>query len=378
MNPGTVVKLRPTGPWRSGPDSGARNQVDPVYHSDSVYSAVSWAMRALGRLEEWLNATARNPQGAAVRFSSCFPFHEETGYVIPPRNVWPPAGGAPVTSTKVRWKAARYIPLRLVDALLSGQALEENHWTVDGPSDCLVPAGRPGPFRTAVRSGAAVDRLSGNMERYATACTEFLPGAGLWALISFADEEQKSRWSDPVRAAFRLLADSGFGGERSRGWGRAEDPEFIEGVLPDMILPPRAAPAPALPQVAPQAAEDPLASAEPAAPAPEPQPRSETVEPAAPAALSHWLLSLFTPDPGDAIDWKRGNYAVMARSGRVDSPSRHGELKKQLNMVAEGSVLVGGESLRGAARDVAPDGFPHPVYRAGFALAIPLPPQVTA
>ena len=145
-----------------------------------------------------------------------------------------------------------------------------------------------------------------------------------------------------------------------------------------MILPPRVAPAPALPQVAPQVAEEPLAPAEPAATAPEPQPRSETVESAAPAALSHWLLSLFSPDAGDAIDWKRGNYAVMARSGRVDSPSRHGELKKQLNMVAEGSVLVGGESLRGAARDVAPDGFPHPVYRAGFALAIPLPPQVTA
>ena len=39
-----------------------------------------------------------------------------------------------------------------------------------------------------------------------------------------------------VKAAFRLLADSGFGGERSRGWGRSEAPEFIEGQLPDMIL----------------------------------------------------------------------------------------------------------------------------------------------
>ena len=27
----------------------------------------------------------------------------------------------------------------------------------------------------------------------------------------------------------------------------------------------------------------------------------------------------------------------------------------------------------GAAADVAPDGFAHPVFRAGFALAIPLP-----
>jgi hypothetical protein len=28
---------------------------------------------------------------------------------------------------------------------------------------------------------------------------------------------------------------------------------------------------------------------------------------------------------------------------------------------------------RAAATDVAPDGFAHPVYRAGFAVAVPLP-----
>jgi hypothetical protein len=41
-------------------------------------------------------------------------------------------------------------------------------------------------------------------------------------------------------------------------------------------------------------------------------------------------------------------------------------------MVAEGSVLCGGAPT-GAAPDVAPDGFAHPVFRAGFAVAIPLP-----
>ena len=239
MNPGLVVKLRPPGPWRSGPDSGARNRVDPVYHSDSLYSAVTGALRTLGHMDAWLDATARNPQGAAVRFSSCFPFHEDIGYIIPPRSIWPPMSGAPVTSPKVRWKSARYIPLGLVEALLNGQVLDEDHWSIDGPSECLVPAGRPGPFRMSTRSAAAVDRLTGAVERHATACIEFVQGAGLWTVVSFADAEQQERWNGPVRAAFRLLADSGFGGERGRGWGRSEDPEFIEGALPDMILPPR-------------------------------------------------------------------------------------------------------------------------------------------
>ena len=42
-------------------------------------------------------------------------------------------------------------------------------------------------------------------------------------------------------------------------------------------------------------------------------------------------------------------------------------------MVAEGSVLYADGVPLGGAADVAPDGFAHPVFRAGFALAIPLP-----
>ena len=68
MNPGLVVKLRPAGPWRIGPDSGARNRVDVIYHSDSLYSAVTSAMARLGSLEEWLDATARS--GRARRCAS--------------------------------------------------------------------------------------------------------------------------------------------------------------------------------------------------------------------------------------------------------------------------------------------------------------------
>lgn len=90
-------------------------------------------------------------------------------------------------------------------------------------------------------------------------------------------------------------------------------------------------------------------------------------------AQAHWLLSLFTPAPADSVDWARGNYAVQARGGRIDSPAGSGELKKQVRMVVEGSVLYADDAPHGAAADVAPDGFAHPVFRAGFALAIPLP-----
>ncbi len=488
MNPGLVVKLRPAGPWRIGPDSGARNRVDYIYHSDSLYSAITSAMARLGSLEEWLDATARQ-SAAAVCFSSCFPFLDEIGFVVPPRTIWPPTSPASL-SARVRWKSARFVPLGIVQAILAGQRLDERHWAVDGASECLVPAGRPGPFRTGVRWNAAVDRLTGAVERHSTACIEFRPGSGLWTVVSFLDEAARERWAERVKAAFRLLADTGFGGERSRGWGRSEAPEFVEGELPEMILPaitrtaaeperepvqksPVEPPVQAPPveeppveqppvqepsadpeteaaasnmieegdpqiqmpaQTLPAAEAQPVAEISPEAekmisegdpqlpppdpdpglptppeplpPAPEPEPpapnpspepspapplvpepamqASETAAartapmvhvPAAAKATtpSFWLLSLFTPGSDDSVDWAHGDYTVLARGGRVDSPSGSGELKKQVQMIAEGSVLHAAGAPRGSAPDVAPDGFAHPVFRAGFALSIPLP-----
>jgi CRISPR type III-A-associated RAMP protein Csm4 len=676
MNPGLVVKLRPAGPWRIGPDSGARNRVDAIYHSDSLYSAVTSAMSRMGSLSAWLDATARS-QTPAVCFSSCFPFLDDIGFVVPPRTIWPPTSPQAM-SARVRWKSARFIPLSVVESILSGKKLNENQWSVDGASGCLVPAGKAGPFRTSVRWNAAVDRLSGSCERHATACIEFREGCGLWTVAGFHDEAARDEWQDRVKAAFRLLADTGFGGERSRGWGRSETPEFVEGTLPGLIIEyrrkearaagvepetaaeapktepaaspspegetvapepvaeaapeadaapigaatgvppwgqerlPEAEPAPeAAPEVeraAPETelAAEPLPAAAPVGdptvgsgeamrpqagvdrlkpvpplqthessvvaqagyplgppadlPAPETQPVSETApeadatapeaarvaelapeaaapetatvadlapegaapetesaaepapeaeaaarplptprgypgrgsdgsapetepvaeaapeaaaleaeltaepapeaaapetepvieaapetdatepqaEPLADPALeaeaaagpspesapdaetsqlgeegtgqeayptvavrapdrteamrlapereaapakpapsvrlqAHWLLSLFTPAADDAVDWGRGSYAVLARGGRIDSPSGSGELKKQIQMVTEGSVLFSDGVPLGAAPDVAPDGFAHPVFRAGFALAIPLP-----
>src|SRR5579871_2349303 len=88
-----IIKLQPTAPWRIGPDSGDRDRVDRVYHSDSLYSAITNAAARLGFLEEWLEATVGLKEPAdkpAVRFSSCFPFQGDTMFVVPPRSVWPP------------------------------------------------------------------------------------------------------------------------------------------------------------------------------------------------------------------------------------------------------------------------------------------------
>ena len=210
-----------------------------------------------------------------------------------------------------------------------------------------------GPFRTALRSHAAVDRLRGfAIDVHRTACLEFSEGGGFWGVVSFSDEAAAAAWAEPLRTAFRLLADTGLGGERSLGWGRSAQPEFTEGALPDLIVTaPAAAPA------------EPVATdGEGEAPAPRPAPET-----------AYWLLSLFSPAAGDTVDWQRGSYALAERGGRIESPVRSGEAKKVVRMVEEGSVLVAAAPPTGAAPDVAPEGFPHPVYRWGFALALPVP-----
>lgn len=337
MPQGLLIQMRPVGPWRIGPESGARDRVGRVLHSDALFSAVSQAMAQLGSLDAWLDATARAAE-PAVRLGSCFPYQGETLLAPPPRPLWPPQA-----SSRVRWKGARFVPVGVVETLAAGRSLSDGAWAIDPESECLVPARTPavpGPFRVAVRSHAAIDRAGGDVIPHSTACLEFTPDCGLWTLAQFADEAARDQWTAPVTAGFRLLADSGLGGERSRGWGRAEQPKITSGELAKLVF------------------NDPPAGGGERA--------------------GHWLLSLFHPAEGDAIDWQQGDYVLTTRGGRVESPAGWGELKKPTRMVAEGSVLVAASAPRGAAPDVAPEGFAHPVYRAGFALTLPVPLKVGA
>jgi CRISPR type III-A-associated RAMP protein Csm4 len=147
-------------------------------------------------------------------------------------------------------------------------------------------------------------------------------------IASFSDGISQERWSGPLKGALRLLADSGFGGGRSRGWGRSEMPEIIEGDLPGLLVNPTG------------------------------------------DADGYWLLSVFHPAASDVIDWRHGNYSLSTRGGRVESG---GDEKKPTRMLTEGSVIVSASAPVGAVSDVAPENFAHPVYRSGFALAIPIP-----
>jgi CRISPR-associated protein Csm4 len=333
MNPSLIIRLRPSTPWRIGPAFGGREECGCVFHSDALYSALCGAFRQLGWLEEWLGATAREEGEPAVRFGSCFPWQRTHLLAPPPAGLWPPAGENP----RVRWKGARFIPLALTAAILRGEAVVDEEWFLDAHSGCLLPAAfraYSGPFRFFRRSNAAVDRVAeGAIGAYSTVCLQFAPVSGLWCAAQFSSHSTYAVWGPKLQSAFRLLADDGFGGFRSRGFGRSRTPEFQPGLLRETLLP-------GVPE---------------------------------PPGPSYWLLSLFSPHASDRIDWTAGDYSLVVRGGRTSGPAGAGLLKLASRMVAEGSVLRAGGPPRGAVRDVAPEGVPHPVYRAGYALALPIP-----
>lgn len=350
MQPAVFIRLRPLGAWRYGPGEGGQDQLDTLFRSDRLYSALTLALRQLGYLEEWLQATARAATPAAV-CSSLFPFQGDTLFVTPPATLWPPplslvTTPSPVFLTKVRWKAARFVPLSLVESILTGQSILADQWIPDAASGCLLRRDRPSasPYRVVTRSTAPVDRVTGNSDQARiSAAVEFEPGSGLWTVVRFADDAARDTWAGRLQAAFRLLADTGFGGRRTSGWGQTAEPEFQPGAWPSVILPKLV-----------RSGYNPAAATE---------------QPA-----SYWLLSLYSPSSADNIDWQEGSYAATVRGGHVDSSSPGaGAEKKRVRMITEGSVLTASAEPLGASVDVAPEGFAHPVYRAGFALSLLLP-----
>ena len=142
-----LVRFRPAGPWRLGPDNGARDRTARILHSDALYSALTLAMRDLGYVEEWIAVTAAGNGGEpGIRLSSCFPWTGRLLLIQPPRHLWP------LNQTgKVRWKAARFVPVSVIPALIRGESLPEDQWAVDPVSECLLPVTKGGPLHPPFR-----------------------------------------------------------------------------------------------------------------------------------------------------------------------------------------------------------------------------------
>ncbi len=277
--------------------------------SDTFYGAVCAAMDRLGWLEEWL------AMGSAVRLSSLFPWQHGTLFAPPPASAWPPASGL----QRLRPKLVRFLPLPAIRDLVSEGGLAESRWVLDPGSGCLLAADRAGaggPFRPLHVEKAAGPKTG----------IQFAEGAGVWGLAVCEDEA----WAGRLEAALRWLGDSGMGGNRALGWGGSVGVRFERGESVEALL---------------------------------------RRGPSGDGSKGWWLLSLFAPAAEEEVFWEQGAYRLAVRTGWVEGTTA---AKRAQRVVTEGSVVYTALAPAGSLQDVAPEGWAHPVYRNGLAVAVAL------
>jgi len=320
--PALLVQLQPNTPWRCG--AGRPGEPASLVPSDSLFGAISDAMRLLGWLPEWLAEGART-----TRLSSLFPMQNDVFYAPLPEALRSYAG-----LRRVRLESVRFAPMAAIQSL-AAKKFDENRWVLDLSSGCLQPsdrAGAGGPFRPLERQRAAVDRFTGVAA--ASVPVEgmaFSENSGAWALFVFASVASAEIWSGRLKAAFRLLADEGIGGWRGAGWGRSRRPRYKEGELGRLLT-----------GVGWQAAE-------------------------AKSGGLWWTLGLFAPSEGDEVAWDGGAYRTLSRAGFAAGAGP----KPSLRFVREGSILASAGEPAGRISESHIDGLSFPVLRYGAGLALP-------
>ena len=224
MPSGLLIRLRPVGPWRIGPDSGDRDRVDRIYHSDSLYSAVTSAMARLGMLDDWLDATARaSGTGGAVQLVFPLPGRYAAGGAAAKS-----VASAAVFQGSLERRAVCAAQRRRIARGGQGDSPKTAGSSTVPANACSRSARRPRRVRSASRYGRARRSIAKArpFRRIRRPASSSRPAADCGAWCSFLTMLRGNNGPRRSRPRSGCSADSGFGGKRSQGWGRAEMPEI--------------------------------------------------------------------------------------------------------------------------------------------------------
>jgi len=168
-----------------------------------------------------------------------------------------------------------------------------------------------------------VDRVSSSSSVYQAGQVRFAPGAGLYLLVAWRDDEWRGRFWELLQ----VLGDAGIGGERSSGYGLFAPLEPESVALPDA------------------------------------------------KGAERWMtLSSCWPLPGqEGMLGPGAAYRLENRRGWMDSPDGRNLRRKSVHMLEPGSVLrtLPGQTIYGGLADVTPEIFDtHTVWRYGLALPV--------
>lgn len=325
-----------------------QEETDIRLPSDALFAALT---SCLVRLEGapavpwWVEAFSKDPPVAVL--SSAFP--RVGGILLFPAPLrTSPAGQVGEAIPLKDLKRVRFVSRTLLRRLLEGESLANLYRSalaLQG-GQVLLAAEERGQLPEAVlkdergriwsveqRPRVTVGRERHNSNLFFTGRCVFMPGCGLWLGVRWLAEEPRLRALLP--RLMQELGESGLGGDRTSGMGRASMEPMETCDLPD--------PAPGAP----------------------------------------WMtLSRYLPGEGEmaALLDRRASYTLESVGGWVESPGQKAERRRSLRMVSEGSVLGPlGAPAPGVVADVQPDyngtrPLGHAVWRYGRALVVGFAP----
>lgn len=327
-------------PLHIGERGVGQEETRPFVPADTLFSAICSVWRLLYGVDSLVRELlVRYSDSGREPFwlTSAFPFAGETR--LYPKPLRPPNDEAEFAK---RWKSIRWISETALERYLKGEAIaleadydlrwgdqrlllqdgtvlispEEyaqvaRYWDYERDDLCL--------YRDAVVPRVTLDRITNASQIWQFGEVHFAPGCGLWFGVQFADSSVQERFE----ACLRLLGDSGLGGERGAGRGlftyerrewRISEPTGANAFM----------------------------------------------------TLSPWL-----PADAQQRSWLRADgsaYELVPKRGWISSPEARNLRRKEVWMVAEGSVIAHPPEFRlGQLANVAPDIAPHPIYRYGYA-----------
>lgn len=314
-------RLIPDAPLHLGEREYWREGSSVFVHSDTLFSGICHCYRLLYNDKEFEEFITSVQKENIFRISSVFPFWEDVYY-------WPvPKNQIPKDKNVYR---VQFIEHKGFEQLLAGVNIED----LIVQNTNVIPRNEE-PFTPWILEN--VPRI--NLNRFSNMPNEdagffhsgrvtYLESAGLFFLYNIQDATIEKRF----KAAIRMLADEGIGGDRSCGNGLMKQPDFVK---INLNLP---------------------------------EPSDAFV-----------LLSLYYPSKNDDLKAINNNYyELLERKGYIYSPLGKSLRRKSLRMFTEGSVFTAQEKYIGEVKDIKPEIFNgHPIYRYGLFWGLPCKKEVT-
>lgn len=324
-----IFKLKFLTPLHIGTNRPGTDDTELILHSDMLYSAIISAWYLLYPEDRIINEDNEAFAFPAFRLSSAFPYYGDHLFFPRPFFSWEYENRfSELPAAVKKAKNIRFLEEPLFRSIANGN-------DVPFREDCMFEpfflTAEPLPEKERGIRIFSVDDITrirhdvpGGNETLPFQFTSlwFNENAGLFFLVRF----NENRIKDKFTSVMRFLGDSGFGGDRSSGYGKFSIAAGGSFQFPD--------------------------------------------EPS-----EHFItLSLFNPEPGSLAEILKGaQYHLLSRMGWV-SPGRGVPYRrKSIRMFAEGSVFKGSAADRGRNLKVMNtlEKTGHPVFRFGQALTYP-------